>query len=84
MVGDAVNLASRLCSEAQAQQIVISEEHYQQMADPGLVVVKKLQQIQVRGKRKPVMTYLVEDVAFKQKSRINSVIEDVINSRSVS
>jgi adenylate cyclase len=84
VVGDAVNLASRLCGEAQASDIVISEEVYRNLHAPDLVVVEKLQVIQVRGKRESVEVYRVKDVAAKQKASINSVIDDILNSKGVS
>ena len=62
VVGDAVNLASRLSSQASADQIIISEETY---CLPGIkerVIATKHQSVQIRGKSEPVTTYIVESV----------------------
>ena len=62
VVGDAVNLASRLSSQASANQIIISEETY---CLPGIkerIIATKHQSVQIRGKTDPVTTYIVENV----------------------
>ncbi len=60
VIGDSVNLASRLCSIAEAGQIVISSEVYRMTGVAERVVVQPHQSIQVRGKHKPIITYLVD------------------------
>jgi len=61
VVGDAVNLASRLASVAGAEQIVISEEVHAELGDRA--VCEPQSAIKLRGKRQPVATYLVEGLA---------------------
>jgi len=79
VVGDAVNLASRLCSEALPGQILISESHYQQLIDPNLLVVKKHKPLLLKGKQHPVSSYLVEGLALEPKARIDAMIDDILN-----
>ncbi len=57
VIGDAVNLASRLCSNAAGRQILISESTFRNLNGdfPSL----KLEPIRVKGKEKPVEIYEV-------------------------
>ncbi|MEM4336894.1 MAG: adenylate/guanylate cyclase domain-containing protein [Candidatus Woesearchaeota archaeon] len=56
-IGDSVNLASRLCSNAKSGQVIISEETYKLVKDR--IIAKDLGEIQVKGKAKPVKIYNV-------------------------
>lgn len=56
-IGDNVNLASRLCSFAKGGQIVISQQTYNLVKDK--IVSKKLGEIKVKGKSKPLAVYEV-------------------------
>ncbi|HHY73790.1 MAG TPA: CHASE2 domain-containing protein [Bacillus bacterium] len=57
-IGDTVNLAARLESNAKPGQILISENTYERIKD--LFVITPLEAIQVKGKEKPVQIYSVE------------------------
>ncbi len=57
VIGDAVNLSSRLCSNAAAGQILISESTYLQLN--GKIPARRLQPIMVKNKEKPVELYEV-------------------------
>jgi len=54
-IGDNVNLASRLCSNAKAGEVLISEETYNRVKDK--VKVKDLGEIKVKGKEMAVKIY---------------------------
>ena len=58
VIGDAVNTASRLCSSAGPNEILISEPFYQQLKQPPKV--ETLEPIQVKGKSKKVPVYRVK------------------------
>ncbi|MCR4405431.1 MAG: GAF domain-containing protein [Anaerolineae bacterium] len=60
VIGDAVNLASRLCGIAKEGQILISEATYQLVRDH--VLVNKLPPVQVKGRIEPVQIYEVLDL----------------------
>ncbi|MFV1972624.1 MAG: adenylate/guanylate cyclase domain-containing protein [Thiohalobacterales bacterium] len=62
VVGDTVNLASRLCGIANKGQIVISREMYMVPMVRERVLAGEYQSIQLRGISAPVSTYLVEDL----------------------
>ncbi len=57
-IGDTVNLAARLESNAKPQQILISENTYERVKD--LFEITPLEPIKVKGKEKPVQIYQVE------------------------
>jgi adenylate cyclase len=52
VIGDAVNLASRLCSNAAGGQILVSESTFLQLG--GTIPAQKLDPIRVKGKETPV------------------------------
>ncbi len=58
VIGDAVNTASRLCSSAGPNEILISEAFYQQLKRPPKV--EALHPVQVKGKAKKVPVYRVK------------------------
>jgi adenylate cyclase len=58
VIGDAVNTASRLCSAAGPNQILISEAFYKSLKKPPNV--EALEPIQVKGKSKAVAVYRVK------------------------
>jgi adenylate cyclase len=58
VIGDAVNTASRLCSAAGPNQILISEAFYKSLKRPPKV--EALEPIQVKGKSKAVAVYRVK------------------------
>jgi adenylate cyclase len=58
VIGDSVNLGSRLCAAAKGGQILISEETARELGGgPG--VLRKLEPLQVKGKQEPVVVYEV-------------------------
>jgi len=58
VIGDAVNTASRLCSSAGPDEILISESFFQQLKNPPKV--EALEPVQVKGKSKRVQVYRVK------------------------
>ncbi len=57
IIGDAVNLASRLCSKAEGDKVLIAEGTYRMVKDR--VKVKKLGKMEFKGKARPIMVYEV-------------------------
>ncbi|MGF7184921.1 adenylate cyclase [Desulfitispora alkaliphila] len=57
-IGDAVNLAARLESNATPGQVLVSQEVYQEV--DGRLPLKPVGEIQVKGKSEPVMVYELE------------------------
>ncbi|MEX0690841.1 MAG: adenylate/guanylate cyclase domain-containing protein [Gemmatimonadales bacterium] len=58
VIGDAVNVASRLCSKAGPGDIMISEPFYQALKDPP--PVDQLDPLELKGKAKAVPVYRVK------------------------
>jgi adenylate cyclase len=55
VIGDAVNLASRLCANAAGGQILVSESTYAELK--GSLPAKRLDPIRIKGKETPVAVY---------------------------
>ena len=77
VVGDAVNLASRLSSIADSGQIVISADVLEGAGVQERVQVRQFREAQLRGKAMPVSTYLVEDLAPEYRAAMDVEIEAV-------
>lgn len=78
VVGDAVNLASRLCSVAEPGTTVISHEVLDQPEVRQRVRVREHQAIHLRGISRPVRTYRVVDVAHRYRRAMNRRIDSLI------
>ena len=81
VVGDSVNLASRLCNEAEAGQIVITETVHQALLVENKVIAHKHREIRIRGKNNPVDTYLVDNIGRPYQFSMDSLIDDVLSNR---
>lgn len=57
VIGDVVNVASRLCDEAPGGQVLITEATYNMVADH--VEAIRLPRVQVKGKEEPIQVYRV-------------------------
>ena len=55
VIGDTVNLASRLCSVARPGEIIISESVYKELKGEHLFTVNE--DLKLKGKRKPVKNW---------------------------
>jgi adenylate cyclase len=80
VVGDSVNLASRLCSAAEKNQVMITEEIYNLPGISERIVAREYQSINVRGKAEPVSMYLVLDVKEPHRSGMEKSLEDVLTN----
>lgn len=54
VIGDSVNLASRLCSAAKADEIIVSDTVWKQVKNNKQFKGRKLNPIKVKGKSKPI------------------------------
>lgn len=78
VIGDPVNLASRLSSVAGADQIVIMEELYQRGSVRDRVIAHPHETIRVRGKQQPVSTFLVDDIATSHAADMDRFIDNIL------
>ncbi|HDP88341.1 MAG TPA: HAMP domain-containing protein [Thioalkalivibrio sp.] len=81
VVGDAVNLASRLSSVAEPGEIVIRDEHYNDPDVQRRVIARKFKQIKIRGKTKPVTIYRVRDVATTYRREMDEQLDELVAER---
>jgi adenylate cyclase len=59
VLGDAVNLAARLCSHAARGQVLVSADTYAAVADRPELAAEPLPPIAVKGKSEPVRVYAI-------------------------
>jgi adenylate cyclase len=82
VVGDAVNLASRLCSEAEAGQIVVEEKLYLELSAQRTLRAGAPRQIKLRGKSASINLYTIEDIEHSHPMMLEQLIEDLIQQRA--
>ncbi len=82
VVGDTVNLASRLCGITNSGQIVISREMYARDDVTGRVLAGEYQSIRLRGISQPVSTYLVESLMADYQEIIETQFEEILRNES--
>ena len=79
VVGDSVNLASRLCNEAEGAQTIIEESLFETVNPEHAIKVDAYKMIRVRGKEEPVKIYSVDDIALKHRTGMDDLIEDILS-----
>lgn len=84
VVGDAVNLASRLCNEAAAGQIVIEEKLRDNLVGSHALVAGLPRQIKLRGKSELITIYNVDDIEHSHPMMLEQLIDDLIQQRMAS
>ncbi|MFN2309174.1 MAG: adenylate/guanylate cyclase domain-containing protein [Gammaproteobacteria bacterium] len=77
VVGDAVNLASRLSAAAEGGQVVITEQVYQLPEISERFIARKHRSIRLRGIQHPVTTYVIEDVVSAYKEGFERQIQQL-------
>jgi adenylate cyclase len=82
VVGDAVNLASRLCNEANAGQIIVEEKLYRNLRENHALIAAAPRQIKLRGKNTPLTLYAVEDIEHSHPMILEELIDDLLNQRA--
>jgi len=81
VVGDTVNLASRLCSITNAGEIVISREMYLRDDIRHRVLAGEYQSIRLRGISQPVCTYRVEQLTAQFQEIIDRQFNEILESQ---
>ena len=81
VVGDAVNLASRLCYAAHSGQIIVREELYKQLHSGGRIQATAQATLPIRGKSQPVTVYDITGLHEKYHPRLHACLEEVLTSR---
>ena len=81
VVGDTVNLASRLCGITNAGEIVISKEMYLHQNVRHRVLAGEYQSIRLRGISQPVSTYRVEQLTAQYQETIEAQLNEILFSK---
>ena len=79
VVGDSVNLASRLCGMARPGEIVISHEIHRQADVRSGILSRRHESMRLRGKKRPVGTYLVTDVTPPYRKAMRAYLEELFD-----
>jgi adenylate cyclase len=80
VVGDTVNLASRLCGITNSGEIVISREMYARDDISGRVLAGEYQSIRLRGISQPVSTYRVESLTADYQEIVDTQFEEILRN----
>ena len=82
VIGDSVNLASRLCSAAKADEIIVSETVWKHVKYNKTLKGKKLNPIKVKGKVKPIeiREVLYQRPAFNYEVAFGMIEDFLINN----
>lgn len=78
VVGDAVNLASRLATHARADEILVDEEMYAHTDVCGRVIARPHGTIQIRGRKEPATLYRIDDLSPDYRQQLESMVEQVL------
>lgn len=83
VIGDPVNLASRLANIAESDQIIVLEEFYNQASIRSRVIADKHQIIRVRGKTDPVSTWIIKDIQPEHRKDMHDNIDQILTKKTV-
>ncbi|MCW8899506.1 MAG: HAMP domain-containing protein [Gammaproteobacteria bacterium] len=78
VVGESVNLASRLQSIAKENQIIVSREFYDDPDIQWRLTAKEHKSIHLRGIQEEVSTYIVTDVIALYQDKMNEQIDEIL------
>lgn len=78
VIGDAVNLASRLCNEAKKSEIIVQQTLYEGLQNQYRIHVSDAKTIRVRGKTEPVPIYNLLDISQSRSNGNRALIDDIL------
>lgn len=82
VVGDAVNLASRLCTFASPGEIVINKDIYDHDDISQRVIASEHMPINLRSRKHPVLTYLIEGLATEYQTIMSKQTQIIISNQA--
>lgn len=83
VVGEAVNLAARLHTAAEQDQIVITDTLVKSAKVQWRIIAHRHKSIELRGIAEPVTTYIVTDIKSPYTEEIDQHIETILAKKSV-
>lgn len=81
VVGDSVNLASRLCSFAEPGQIIVTQELHDEINLRGRLRSRPYKPIQLRSHRTPIDTYIIDGLADEQQAIMEQHVDEILNTK---
>ncbi len=81
VVGNTVNLASRLCNTGQAGKLVISENAYHASKLENKLEVEKQMSLSVKGKSQPVSVYIIKGLKDDYQRLIESQANELLSPK---
>ena len=82
VVGDAVNLASRLCTFAAPGEIVINKDVYEFGDISDRVIAEEHMPIQLRSRKHPVLTYLIKGLDTEHQNIMIKQIQLILSNQA--
>lgn len=82
VVGDAVNLASRLCTFASPGEIVINKDVYDFEGVSDRVIADAHMPIQLRSRKHPVLTYLIKGLSTEYQTIMTKQTQLIISNQA--
>ncbi len=79
VIGDAVNLASRLCNLGQPGDIVVGAGVIEQLPGAERVSAEPFRQVKVKGKSAEVATYCITAVAERDAASMDKMIDEILS-----
>ncbi len=79
VIGDAVNLASRLCNEAKQSEIIIQQSFFDSLSENNQVKVENAKTIRVRGKTDPVPIYNLLEASQSRSNGNRALMDDIMS-----
>ncbi len=83
VVGETVNLASRLHTVADKDQIVVTEHLYNDSDVKWRILAHRHESIKLRGIATPVSTYIVNDVSDSYRVTMEAQIDNILSQKVV-
>lgn len=81
VIGDTVNVASRLSDKAAADDILVGEDTFKLDELKGRVKGHAVDKLAVKGKKEPITAYRVDDVSVEKLRTIDALINDLLEHR---
>ena len=80
VVGDVVNVASRLSDLTDPRTIMLTEDTAQQPGVKDIVQLTRMQTVTIRGRQKPIIPYGVDATTFSDQQMINEVMNNIFRA----
>ena len=78
VVGDTVNVASRICALSNPGGILLTGEMIQQPGIKRIVKQTQMTPIKIRGRKNPVNLYAIDTVTFSEASLVSESLQNIL------